>query len=352
MPIFQQGLVYPGPSNAYIPTVSSSGNLIVSFSRNPKDFKFNHYVQLQHTQLPTGVYQYLSSENAFRVYGGGRMDYVWADGTSRPEGNGNLDNFLFKPFHTIRSSYDWNIGDITASTASWNIVEQAKQFAANRAALFRAKECIECVQNASNYDASHIIDVSNTSGLGAWGSATTSNMYIKKTLNTAQKLIQRDTFGNVKPEDLVLVIGVELAEQMSVSQEFVDFLKQSQYAAPFIQGTQPQWNLQFNIPNQLYGLKVVVDDTIINNARKNSPANPTYAFNGNTAVLCARPGSLVGQFGGRSFSSFVTFIRSEMVSVYKYDEWNKRMKGAIEEDFCVHCVAPSSAVLLTNMLVA
>jgi len=46
--------VYPGGSNTYVKNHAATGNLVISFSRNPKDFPFARYDQYKPVKKDSG----------------------------------------------------------------------------------------------------------------------------------------------------------------------------------------------------------------------------------------------------------------------------------------------------------
>ena len=46
--------VYPSGTNTYLPSFDATGNMIVSFSRNVKDFALNKYVTITPVTKSTG----------------------------------------------------------------------------------------------------------------------------------------------------------------------------------------------------------------------------------------------------------------------------------------------------------
>ena len=81
--------VYPSGTNTYIPSFDATGELIVSFSRNPKSFSLNRYTTITPVKKSTGYYLKLTAEQAARVSNSNLNDFVWSDGNDAATGEGN-----------------------------------------------------------------------------------------------------------------------------------------------------------------------------------------------------------------------------------------------------------------------
>ena len=99
---------------------------------------------------------------------------------------------------------------------------QYQKILGTQAMTARTASIIDELTKASNYDNSHVIDVSTSYGL--WDTSATTDGYIKGTIYEATNLILRDTLGCVRLEDLMLVVSAEGAAELMQSQEIVDYM--------------------------------------------------------------------------------------------------------------------------------
>lgn len=352
---------YPGGYNTFVPSFDASGKLVVAFSRNPKDFPLNRWITLTPVKRSQGYFLQVTAEEAARIINSDLADFVWADGNDAPTGLWGDESFNFVPFNTTRYNYAFRIGYKAEQQADWKILAMYAAFKAQQAMTARAVACINTALNSANYDASHVSTATALGG-GFWsagtgtGSGGTGNPYIKKSLLTAAQKIQIDTNGAVKRSDLVLAIDPTLAAAMSESGEIMDFIKQSPVAMAQVRGDVESQNGLWGLPDTLYGIKLVVEDTVRVTSRKLATRAAKYAFvdssgvAGNTALLCARPGQLVSEAAGPSFGTIHIFSYEEMTVEQRDDPDNRRIAGRVVDDFGVNVVAPATGYLITHCL--
>ena len=128
---------------------------------------------------------------------------------------------------------------------------------------------------------------------------------------------------------------------MAGSAEIHDYLKQSPFSMDVIRN-----NLSlYGLPDNLYGIKVVVENCVQNSANKGATRSDNYAMTNTNAVLVARPGGLEGTMG--SFSTCQTFMKEEMTVESKRDDDGRRTVGRVVEDYQVVVAAPESGFLFT-----
>src|SRR5882724_10541342 len=100
---------YPGPYNSFVASPDASGNLIVGFSRNVKDFKINQYSQIFPSKQMLGLYWEYTSLNAARVVSDTDAESEWADGDACPPGLNNLESFKSLSYRTKRRVYPFTL---------------------------------------------------------------------------------------------------------------------------------------------------------------------------------------------------------------------------------------------------
>jgi hypothetical protein len=346
---------YPSGFNTFVPSFEASGHLSVSYSRNPKDFPLNQWITLTPVNKSVGYYLQVTAEVAARVINSPSLnEFVWNDGADAPTGEWGLEAFNFQSYNTVRFTYPFRIGYKAEEQASWQILAMHSEFAAQDAMTARATRVISTALTTSNYASNHVATATAAGG-GLLSAGSAANPYIKAAFNYAAQIIQKDTVGRVRPKDLCVVMSPSAADPLGRSQEISDYVKSSPYALAQVRGDAPNQNGQWGLPDQLFGYKVVVDDTVRVTSKKNATRATSYAFagaggTGESILMCARPGQLTGPAGGPSFSTVHMFAYEEMTVEQRDDPDNRRIMGRVVEDFDTQVVAPASGFVITHVL--
>lgn len=339
---------FPSGTNTFVPSFDASGQLTVAFSRNPKDFPINKWSALTPVKKSTGYYLRITAENAARVINTDLSEFVWHDGNDAPNGSWGLESFQFIPFNTTRYAYPFRIGYKANEQADWKILAAHAAFAAQQAMTARSYKLIQLALTTGGYGSN--TDTATNLGGGFWTAGTSTSPIIQKTINAARIAIHKATLGTVKEKDLVLVIDPTIATQMATSAEIHDYVKSSPYALAQIRGDVENQNGMWGLPEVLYGVKLVVEDTVRVSTKKGATTSTGYAWDGNSAVLCARPSQLTSVAGGPSFGAFHVMAYEEMTVEQKDDPDNRRINARVVEDNDVQFVAPAAAYLIQHTL--
>ena len=335
---------YPGGINTYVKSHDATGNLIVSFSRNPSDFPLARYAQYREVSKSQGYYLRIHTEQAGRLVGGKFDEYVWPDGADRPRRNSGTEKFHFADYRTERLDYDFTLGYKAAEEADWNIRETEAAFHAQQAMTGRTLQAVSELQDTNNWDATHVIDVSTIPGnTGNWETSTTQRLDIKRSLNYGKNRIRIDTLGVVTEKDLILVMNPVTAQRIGESQEIVDYIKGSPDAWAQVIGQEGKWS-QYGMPNVLYGTEVVIEDAVMTTSRRGaSTVVRQDVMNDGVAFLLARPGGLTSKANsGPSFATLMLFIKEEMTVETRDDPDNRRTEGHVVDDVDAVMTAPVS----------
>jgi len=338
---------FPSNFNTYVQDTEATGNLRIEYSRNPKDFSINKYCQIIPVSKQTGLYWDITAEEAARVLTTG--ENAWPDGAPRPMGAGETESFRTKDYRAMRKAFDCPIGFATADQASWDIAAQHMRIQAARAMTNRTIAVVTAMTTTGNYSAAHTADAASIGGAGGtWAASTTTTLNIKRGLMYAVNQIQKSTLGAVKVSDMNLVVSPELAAVMSESGEISDYVKNSPYSGPVIEG---KWGSIENrgLPEYLYGVRVVIEDAVKTTSRRGATAAKSFVLGNATAVLCSRVGGLEGT-EGPTFSSIGLFAyREEDMLVEKVpDPINKRFIVSVVDTVDAQMLAPASAFLFTT----
>lgn len=344
---------YPAgnPGNTYVPSFEASGDLVVNYSRNPKDFALNSYVTLTPVEKSTGYFLQINPDNAARIVSSTSADYVWPDGNDAPTGAWNTQDFQFAPFLTKRYNYPFRLGYKAVEQAAWKILSTHAAMAAQQCMTSRTLEVNTLLDTTGSYASGHVFSAT-TAGGGFWSDGTAANPIILAGLNYAAFKIQKATIGVVRPRDLVLVISPETANAMARSQEIHTYLAQSPAALAQVRGDVPSQNGLWGLPDTLYGFRLAIEDAVRVSTIKNVAGTATtdYIKDENTAWLVARPGQLVGSEGATSFSTCHIFVYEEMTVESKDDVDNRRHQGRVVDDRGSVIVSNVSGCKFTNVL--
>lgn len=350
---------YPSGTNTWVPSHEASG-ATVAFFRNPKKFAFNKYVSFRPATKMVGLFLELTPEDSSRVVTD--EEFVWPDGSERPSGNNNLQGFEFKEYRTIRRDFPVTLGNLSIEQASWDIVAAHTALVMQQAATLFTMRIVEQIEDGTTNFANYKATATALSG-GKWDVATVANPYIKKSFNAAVKNIHKQTGGMVGVDQICCVISPTVAQAISESAEFMDYLKGSPTAYAQVQGTLPNANVMFGLPETLYGVQLVVEDAVRTSTRKGVSQTTDYIKNADGATFMSKidalPGDQVGDFPTPNFSTLQTFYYGEdgyktdssgsgFIVVETWDDVrNKRKEAHAVMNTCEKMVAARSGFLVT-----
>ncbi len=338
--------VYPGPQNVFVRAHEHSNKMVIDFARNIKKFAVNKYTQVVPTEKVAGYYLEMTIEEAGRIIASDLRNFMWFDGAPAPEGVDGRESFEYKPFSTIRYAYPFFLGDLTIDQASWNILDQHSSIHSRQAMTARTQLAITQLTTTANYAASHRLDVTTITGnTGNWRQSTTARQDIKRSLATAAEVILDDTLAAIELDDLLVVISSALAKDLALTQEIVDYIKQSPDALAQVKGELPGTNTFYGLPDKLYGFPLVVEATRKVTSKKGATTARSQILPAATPFMCARPGSIVGVADAPNFSTCVCFAQEELTVETLRDANNRRTQGRVVDNIDYKLVAPVSGVI-------
>jgi len=340
---------FPGNINTFVPSFEASGKLQIEFSRNPESFPLNRYVGVKTVTKGTGLYLEITAEEAARVVA--QQDYEWPDGQDRPSGHDGTELFEFKPYTTQRKCYSFNLGDKAIEQADWAILASHARIHAQKAMTARADRFQTILSTTGNWGGN--TDTATNLGTGQWSAATAATQYILKTMNSVKEQIHIATLGSVPPEALRMVINPELAHIMRESDEIIDYVKQNATALQTMAGN--KFFERWGVPNLLYGVQVVVEDTVLVSSRKRATAaTKTYMMANNIAIFTAVTEGLENQKepaeGAPTFNTGTIFAYEDMTVESMRDPKNRRTTASVVDDTAEVLTAPASGYLVTAVV--
>ena len=342
---------------------------LISFMRDPKEWRLNDYIQYVHSSKTVGLYKRLSLDQSVRVVND--EINVWPDGSKRPRRVDNRMKFDTVEFQTIRRTEGFEIGWQAIEQADEKILTMHGDMAMSQLMTARTQRVITLLETASNWGNNTGTVNALNRGAGSWKDASAdpnspNYLAIKKTLNAVALKIQLATNGKVKASKkgvLRLVMSPGVAQMLSETAEIHDYLKRSQVAKDMVKGAEPGLNDLFGLPDQLYGWELIVEDApiVTQNANDseafgseatttgNAPAR-RYIKSDSSVVALSRIGGLDGQYGGESFTTAQIFFRDKELSLKTFDDpENELTKGHVDEEVVEKMVAPQSGFLITGI---
>lgn len=341
--------ISPSATNVFVPNFEASGRLHVDFSRNPKSFKLNEYIQIVPVKQSRVKYLRHTVAEAGRVMNTNGADFMWADGADAPRRNEGLESFEWFDGETERYIYGAPIGDKARDQAEWDIVGHTSRVYAQQCMTDRTLQACTMLTTTGNYpSSSYYSAVGSISGnTGTWAASTTARQDIRRSIQHANRIIHQGTLGAVSLEDMVLVMGPTAAGRIAESQEIVDYLKASVHSLPYMTGKAEWINQKWGLPDTYAGVKIVVEDAVRVTSHKNATDARGYVLS-DSAFMVARPGQLEGT-EGPTFSTATMFAYEDMTVETLTDVNNRRTDVRIVDDRGFEMTAPTTGFLFTTV---
>lgn len=334
-----------GGLNTYVPSTNAlaTGALQVEFTRAVNTFPITKYAQIVPVNQMTGYYLRLDSDDNVRITD--INAFQWPLGNDRPVGSTNQHDFV--QFACQRFAYPFYIPNETVKQAAWDVVAQHARAKAQLAMTGRCIRAATALTTSATFNAvGNYYATGNAISGGAW-TTSTSNI-IQKGIQVALQRIALTTGGAVRPEaDVMMVISPTVANLLSQTTEVQAYVKNYPAALPFLQGSDTF--ARYGLPPNLFGVQVVVDDSVRVTTRKGASSTTRSFIYGNSAVFVSRPGGLVGVEGSTSFSTVQVMAFEDMTVENWDDPKDRRIEGRVIDNSTVEVVAPVSGVLVADV---
>jgi hypothetical protein len=163
-----------------------------------------------------------------------------------------------------------------------------------------------------------------------------------------EKIVQ-STNAAVSPTDICAVMNPITARLFASTDGVRDYVKNYPAALNFLQG-----DAQFatyGLPSQMFGVNVVVDDTVRVSNRKGSTKATGFFYGDESApgiAFVSRPGGMIGN-EGPSFSTVSIFAYEDMTVETLDDPWNRRIRGSVTDNSAIELTAPLAAVYVADL---
>lgn len=189
-----------------------------------------------------------------------------------------------------------DIDEITQQTADFDVKSRVARHLANQLQLRKIVRTMNIIQDTTSIP-THA--TATLAGGGDWTGSTAANAFIRKTFNGLIQAINQNSFNTADPNSLWGLMNPTTARLVVESPEFADHVKQSVAGERFLIGENPFSNArQFGMPAQLFGVNIMVVDTVILTGPKDmdevaAPGVSTYAMADNQfAIVNSEPPSL------------------------------------------------------------
>ena len=344
MPLQTGNFNLPGAYNTYVQNPDATGNLIITFSRDPSRFALAKYAQYRPVTKSTGLFLRIRADECARILDANLNDYVWPDGGDAPKRT-HTEEFRYESYRCTRYAYPMQLGQEAMEEADWDIEGIHKMFNAQKAMTARTVKLIQQLTTTGNWDANHVAWAADIAGNGAytWEASTSALLDIKRSLQYAVRTILKATRGMVRFSDLQLVMSPVTASKVALSQEIVDYVKQQPSAPEIIEGS--KWGMDmFGLPSKLYGIPVLLEETVrVTSERGAATTTDDFAMADGDVFLLSRPGGIEAVAGGGpSFSTVTMFFKEEMTVETKQDVDNRRWDHRVVDYFDPILTAPVS----------
>jgi hypothetical protein len=291
----------------------ATAKLLTEFSRS-ESFPVNRYAQIRHVTKPNGKYV-----------------------KAQPD-----ESFEFCDFEVMRYGFSHAASAGAIRDADWDILAQHRRIPAQRAMTNRTIHAVGALTDEANYLPGHV------AGPCGWSKGTIENHVIKRALARAIRTIHVDTFAAVKHTDFRIVLNPETAGLFAHSGEIEGLLK--------VNGVVSGRNRDYHLPDELYGIEVVVEDAVHISAFGGGLSR-NYVMPLGVVVLVARPGGLVqeippgfeGKEGLLPTLSTLTFLMHEEMAVDRLTEESGDVRERITDEYATVATAPVSGFLFKNV---
>lgn len=335
-----------GGLNTYVPSTNAlaTGALQVEFTRAVNTFPITKYAQIVPVNQMTGYYLRLNSDDNVRVTD--INEFAWPLGNDRPVGKMNEHDFV--SFSCARYAYPFYIPNETVKQAAWDVVAQHARSKAQLAMTGRCIRTATALTTAATFNAVGNYAATGTASPGgaAWTTSTTN--VIQKAIQGVLQRISLTTGGAVRAEyDVMMVISPTVANLLAQTDEVRNYVKNYPAALPFLQGSDTF--AKYGLPPSLFGVQVVVDDSVRVTTRKGAASTTRSFVYGNSAVFVSRPGGLVGVEGSTSFATCQIFAFEDMTVENWDDPKDRRIEGRVIDNSTSEVVAPVSGYLVADV---
>lgn len=368
---------------SWLPNWEKTAQLI-GWIRNPDRFRINDWAALRPAKSNIGVYYVLDPNHSRRAIS--EAQYNFPEGAARPISEVPM-RFDMPAYVTQRRAITVPIGRRTINNSAWPQVMINAKSEMSKAMMLMTISSLNVLETNANWTFGSTSNFNTfaymaTRGVTATGlfipGATTTNNYIKTALDYALIQIGLTTGLGINPGDFNVLLSPNAAQQISVTNEMVDFIKQSRYAGPYIEGKnlggpdgKRTERYNFSLPSIFHGYNLIVEDTSTVIALPSDDTTvPTFAKSDNSMIIMLKQevgeGDQVGKENevSENWSTFQIFYYDPDKGSDDYDErgpgglavlktfednFNERSLVSVQWDNAKILVAPQTGWRITNL---
>lgn len=342
MPTPSTGFYGPGPGGVYIPAATLQ--IQVEFSRNPQNFAFPRYAQTIPSNQMKGYFPELDAIEAGRI--AHADDYLWPDGQPCPRGT--EQPLRWKAWNAERHAFAYQLGDMTVDQADYDIIGSHARMHAAKAMTLRSFEAMTLLETAASWptgNTSATVDLlGGFSGANWYTGATTAGQYIKQSFALVIQAIEKATGGAANFNEICCIVNPNSARQMGASPEIVAYLTQHEQAMGLLQGNDAKMLNQYGLPPLLYGIKMIVENTVRTSTRRDEDdsATTSYTMSDDKAIFVTRQGAIndaasvvaqnmITESGNvvPSYSTLLHISKADMMVQADHHDWHKITRGRV-----------------------
>lgn len=353
--------VYPGPQNVYIPQAQdASGNaLFVDFSRS-QDWMVNRYAQIVPVKNTVGIWYQMGLDQRARLTDTvANASHVWAGGKRRPDPQDTAELFAENNFQCIRYSYSADIDQMTEEQAVWNEVTRVQRSLAQQAMTWRTQKVLNVLTDTTQYPTANVNDFNaNTipNVTGNWAGSTSTRQTIRRSIDWYQNIVTLATRGALDDVagKIYLIMSPNTAQNIALSQEIVELVKNSENAIKILQigDTQTFAQRRYGLPVDLYGCEIVIEKTVrVTTYRGAAVQTASYAVPDGTVIAVYKPNEFEGQEGGKTFSTVAIHIyrKDDLAVETNALTWDRVTQTGVTDNFDVNMTAGLTGFLFKNV---
>lgn len=357
----------PGPNNTFIPGVwmtndGATGVHQNNLSRDPESFPLNEYVQMiaadnPQELPPEGYYLDLSTDDPIRVVN--LNDHAWPDGGDAPRGEGRSQRW--QPFKCERDAFPAELPARSVEVADYNVLAANTDGEATKAMTSRTLRAITELTTAANWPTgttSATVDALLSATGASWISSSTTQLYIQKSIQTVLQTINKNSGGavNVRKGNITMVISPNIARQMAATAELQAYRTAHEHALISLENVRV-WT-EYGLPPYLYGVRVVVEDSVRVTSRRGASSTTIAEILGNQAVFLYRPAGLTpGNLMiddekrlSRTLGTMTLIVREDMTVETRYDDHNRRHDIRVVDDYDPVLTSPRTGYLIQSVI--
>jgi hypothetical protein len=326
----------------------AQAQLQTNLSHNEQQFKINQFVTLAKVDQTDGLYIYHDPDEESRIPN--TQQFLWADGADAP--NNFLKGQSFIPYHALRWAKGFVVGAMTQKNCTnWDIVADQAVSATRALMNLRSYNVYSKATTAANWvdlngNAQNTSTVSSISGSGYWDEGTSTTPYIQVALNYAIQQIELATNGAVGAENLTLVLGPKAALKMSQTDEIRNYYKGSYWSKEFMENADNGNGYRYGLGPSVYGIKVIVDNAVVNTAQRGQARNAAYQ-NNDVALLVCRPNDLQGPLNTMGTITLAMFEDVNVIT--EFQGFEQRTRGEVFDIYDT-ILRPNTGYLFTSLL--